>query len=295
MTHRDEWTTRACLTNRARPGFCVFIMASAVMVVTAASGCDGGFEGEVDDAPLAEAGATSAKHRANEASAHGRHHGRAGGLEHADRGQHRGDHGHDHGHHGDGWHHGHGHGHGHHDHDECDSDELSILVDTSLRAEAEDYVEPDGLRFEHGRIVDDEGANDFVLNQLILYDIPRRELRRVLRRWNGSVARELDEGGIDPAGYLVEVDPSTAEPGRFERDLERILGESPTGTLTFSSPEALATFTIAAAEAADGVTVGINMVMPPAGFDNGRVLEGPEGARSRQAAWGPTRRTRSTG
>ncbi len=172
-------------------------------------------------------------------------------------------------------------GHDHHDHDgdeDCDSPALEVQVDPSLSPEVEDYVEPDGLSFRHARITYDDGANDFISNQLVLYDVSTRDLRQVLRRWRGRVVREIAAGRPEPDGYLVEVDPSTAHPEHFARDLERILGERPTGTLTFSSDEALATVVIAAAEAAEGRTVGVNVVMRPAGLDNARVTEGPMGA-----------------
>jgi serine protease len=135
-------------------------------------------------------------------------------------------------------------------------------------------------------VADGEGGQfDFVENELVVMTADPTALKDLLVRRGGKVRQVLTEAIPAPmVGYLLQVDPTRADPSTLTADLATLNAAQPTGAaLSFSSPTGLALMAMSAAEAvANGntMTVGLNWLTTRTGFDDGTVDEasvGPSG------------------
>ena len=106
----------------------------------------------------------------------------------------------------------------------------------------------------------------FVENEIYLITDDPQDLVALQSRWPSTVLVEVDLDVFDTGAtqdrlYLLEVDPSAADPGRIRDNLEGLIPEL-AGTYSVSSETALRTLALAAIEIGDhGLRVGINPVL----------------------------------
>jgi hypothetical protein len=133
-------------------------------------------------------------------------------------------------------------------------------VDPSVVPAVASIEGPDGPR-PVAAAADDEGTvTSFVANEIIVATEERSIVDDILGQHGGTIISEtrLSDYGIDgPTTYIIRVDVATADLAGFGADMESI-GSG--GEITFSDNEAAGLVAIAAAGAAAGLPVGINVV-----------------------------------
>jgi serine protease len=140
---------------------------------------------------------------------------------------------------------------------------------------------PDGTPRRPAAIVDEYGHRGlFIEDELIVVSDDLKTLNAVLDRWHGEVVATIDPAEHDISGasrqHLVRLDPTAAD----SAELPGLLAElQPTRDISHrvSSERALQLFTVAALEAKDGLTVGINWLGTSADIPGGATLESPTG------------------
>jgi hypothetical protein len=128
---------------------------------------------------------------------------------------------------------------------------LSFVVDSSLETK-------EGI----ATIADSHGdRSDFAADELVVVTDDQAALEKLLERRNGKLIRSFDpaEYGLESLRprYLVHLDASSVDPARLTANLEA-LGVEARGEHRLSSREALGLFAVAADEAIEGMTVGLN-------------------------------------
>ena len=129
----------------------------------------------------------------------------------------------------------------------------------------------------------------FVENELWLSTDSASELAAFLERWDGAVVSEIDPdaAGFDmPKQYLVRVNPPLAEVDSFLNDLQS-LDPSSRSDIQVSSPEGLALLAAGAADAAAGMTVGVNWVGQGGDVSSRSTSEAPTGDTISGDAYAP--------
>jgi serine protease len=162
---------------------------------------------------------------------------------------------------------------------------LTIGVDDTLKPSMPETfrLDPDFPR-PLARVTDEFGnESDFVENELWVSTEDQGVLDGILNRWQGEVVSFFDPGefGIEnlPPQYLVRINTTLANVRRLARHLRRLNPES-SGKLRVSSSAGLGLLSAGAAEAIQGVQVGINWVGEPSSmFRDGVSLEAPHGTR----------------
>jgi serine protease len=149
---------------------------------------------------------------------------------------------------------------------------LSFVVDESLESVG-------GGKEGVATIADPHGdRSDFASDELIVVTDDGGALERLLERRNGEVLRSFDpaEYGFESLRprYLVHIDASTVDPERLTADLEA-LGVEARGEHRLSSKDALGLFAVAASEAVDGMTVGLNWLAQGATIRTRTTTEAP--------------------
>jgi len=153
---------------------------------------------------------------------------------------------------------------------------------------------PDGAPRQFAAVADDLGNRGiFIEDELIVMTADPKQLNGVLSRWSGEVVDTIDPAENDIAGmspqYLVRVDPTTADPAELPGLLA---GMHPARDIAHrvSSERALQLLTVAATEASNGLTVGVNWVASSADIPGGATREsitGPAGYNTDRAVyWG---------
>lgn len=150
----------------------------------------------------------------------------------------------------------------------ADADEVpppTFAVDESMTLQNATFPGLDGETDRPvARVEDAEGRGaEFVANELILATDDTEQLAALLERWSGEVVQEFtpDTEAIPdmPAVYLVRIDAPTTELDALAADLAAIDAQG-TGEHRVSSEQGLALIATAAADAADGVPVGLNWI-----------------------------------
>jgi hypothetical protein len=140
---------------------------------------------------------------------------------------------------------------------------------------------PDGTPRQLAAVVDDLGNRGvFIEDELIVMTTDPKELNGVLSRWSGEVVDTIDPAENDIAGmspqYLVRIDPTAADPAELPGLLA---GLSPARDVNHrvSSERAIQLLTVAATEASNGLTMGVNWVATGADIPAGATREGLTG------------------
>lgn len=112
-------------------------------------------------------------------------------------------------------------------------------------------------------IADERGSQaDFVRDELLITTDDKDALDAFLDRWNGDVLAfyDPDDYGLDgPRIFLVHIDTSLADAATLEEDI-RALDELSRGAHNVASQAGLDLLGAAAAEGADGMSIGVNWV-----------------------------------
>ena len=107
-------------------------------------------------------------------------------------------------------------------------------------------------------------VSTFVANEIMVQTGSQSALDAFLARTGGEVIFEADPGAAGIAGldkmYLVRVDLSTADLSTFTSDITALMPSDvkSAGQFAYSSEDGVSVFAMAAAEAADGLTVAVN-------------------------------------
>ncbi|MBE2223087.1 MAG: S8 family serine peptidase, partial [Anaerolineae bacterium] len=145
---------------------------------------------------------------------------------------------------------------------------FSYVIDSNVKPFQDELPGIDGgaprpltaVQDPHGTV------STFVVNEIVVQTDLDGILIGLLKRTGGEVLMEIDpsDAGITdlPKTYLVRVDLSTADTSDFVADIESLADSDiqSAGEFAFSSQSGVDVFSIAAAEAMDGLTVGINWV-----------------------------------
>jgi serine protease len=116
-------------------------------------------------------------------------------------------------------------------------------------------------------VMDPKGnVTTFVENEIMLQTDDASVLTDVLSETGGEVIYEIDPedyGFSDlPKIHLIQFDPSSADTGEFEKDIESLMDDNiqSAGLYTYSSENGVGSFATAADWATDGFTVTVNWV-----------------------------------
>jgi len=152
---------------------------------------------------------------------------------------------------------------------------------------------PDDTERRLAAVVDDLGNRGvYIEDELIVVTDDPKALNGVVDRWHGEVIDTIDPARKDIAGmspqYLVRVDPSGADTAELPEMLARL---NPTRDIAHrvSSERAIQLLTVAATEATNGLTVGINWLATGADIPSGATREsdtGPVGFNTGPVYWG---------
>jgi serine protease len=160
---------------------------------------------------------------------------------------------------------------------------LSFDVDPELKPaiDALPAWEPDGEPRRLARITDELGHEiDFVENELLLLTDDEDELDAFLERWDGEIVhttKPREEGGLDmPNSYIIRVEPTRGDPATLTANV-RTMDAASRGAHHVSTDGALRLIAAAAADAADGLTVGINPLFESHDFGDRQVEEAQTG------------------
>lgn len=159
----------------------------------------------------------------------------------------------------------------------------TLVVDNDLRppvAELPGFEdgEPRPLASVSGE--EGEEQANFIENELWISTNSKAELDSFLDRWNGKILQEFkpsDYGLSDLSNqYLIRVDSSTADASELSENLLK-LDPNSEGEHKVSSTEGLNLIVASAAEAANGVKVGVNWVSAGTDFFSRSTTEAPSG------------------
>lgn len=135
-------------------------------------------------------------------------------------------------------------------------------------------------------------VSTFVADEIVLQTDDTAVLSAFLARTGGTVLLEIDPAASGIAGlpktYLVRVNLSRADTGGFTTNIENLMDSSivSAGEFAFGSSAGVQVFSLAAEEAASGLTVGINWVSESAAIPTGS-SEAPNGPTLLGAAYDP--------
>jgi hypothetical protein len=116
----------------------------------------------------------------------------------------------------------------------------------------------------------------FVENELIYSTDDKAALEAFVKRWGGTVVRDLvpaDAGLRAPSLHLVRIDAKNANTEEMVSDLKK-LNPGRSGNLILSSDAGLALVGIATHEAAAGHPIGINFILSSTGYSDKNLTEG---------------------
>ena len=116
----------------------------------------------------------------------------------------------------------------------------------------------------------------FVENELIYSSDDKAALEAFVKRWSGTVVRDLvpsDAGLRLPSAHLVRIDARSGDTKQMVSDMKK-LNPGRSGNLMFSSDAGLALVAIASHEAAAGNPIGINFILSPTGYSDKNLTEG---------------------
>lgn len=137
---------------------------------------------------------------------------------------------------------------------------------------------------------DDEAQAEFIENELWLATDNQVELDSFLARWNGIVLKEFKPADYGLSGmsnqYLVRVDSSAADASRLSENLLKLDANSQ-GEHQVSSTDGLNLLVASAAEAANGLKVGVNWVSSSSNFLSKETTEAPSGPSLAGIAYDP--------
>ncbi|MFD0519388.1 S8 family peptidase [Paractinoplanes durhamensis] len=168
---------------------------------------------------------------------------------------------------------------------EPDPGPVIISVDEDAAKPASPPPPPwtDGIARPVAGLTDSAGVHsDFVADELILTSADPAAADALAKRWGGTVLIKNDPKIKDfVPQFLVRVEPGLADPSKLSDLLGKLNpGREQADALAVSSKAGLGLLTIAATEAVDGLTVGINWLAEPDGIANGSTNEaliGPDG------------------
>ena len=127
---------------------------------------------------------------------------------------------------------------------------------------------------------DDETQAEFIENELWLATENKVELDSFLARWNGKVINEFKPADYGLSGisnqYLVRVDSSAADASKLSENLLKLDANSQ-GEHQVSSTDGLNLLVASAAEAANGLKVGVNWVSSGSNILSKQTTEAPSG------------------
>ena len=163
---------------------------------------------------------------------------------------------------------------------------FSYVIDSSVKPSQDELPGIDGgaprpltaVKDPHGTV------STFVANEIVVQTDLDGILIGLLQRTGGEILLEMDpaDAGITdlPKTYLVRVDLSKADTSEFAANIESMMDSDigSAGKFTFGATSGVKVFSMAAAEAVDGLTIGINWVSDSLAIPNTSV----------EAANGPT-------
>ena len=163
---------------------------------------------------------------------------------------------------------------------------FSYVIDSSVKPSQTELPGIDGGAPRPLTAVKDPRGNvaTFVENEIVVQTDLNGILIGLLQRTGGEVLMEIDpaDAGITdlPKTYLVRVDLSKADTSDFAANIETMMDSDigSAGEFAFGEAAGVQVFSMAAAEAVDGLTIGINWVSDTSAIPN----------FSREAASGPT-------
>ncbi|MFO7678729.1 MAG: S8 family serine peptidase [Chloroflexota bacterium] len=171
---------------------------------------------------------------------------------------------------------------------------FSYVIDSSVKPFQADLPGFDGVTPRPLTAVQDPRGNvsTFVANEILVQTDLDSILIGLLTRTGGEVLLEIDPADAGITGldkmYLVRVNLDTADTSNFAADIESLMdsGIGSAGEFAFGDAAGVDVFSIAAAEAVDGLTVGINWVSQPGAIPTSS-LEAPNGPSMGGVAYSP--------
>jgi len=137
---------------------------------------------------------------------------------------------------------------------------------------------------------DDEAQVEFIENELWLATDNKAELDSFLARWNGIVLKEFKPADYGLIGisnqYLVRVDSSAADASKLSENLLKLDANSQ-DEHQVSSIDGLNLLVASAAEAVNGLKVGVNWVSSRSNFLSKETTEAPSGPSLAGIAYDP--------
>jgi subtilisin family serine protease len=171
---------------------------------------------------------------------------------------------------------------------------FAFTIDPSVQPAVAALPGPDGTVRPVGGAADPDGVvTSFVSNEIVVATDDRALLDSILDRYSGEILLETDPDAYGLAGptiYLLRVDVATAELEALAADLAAIGGDG--GTAVFSDGDSAGVVAIAAAEAAAGNPVALNIVGSGAAIPDltDEAPTGPSGYVPNVYEWGYMRR-----
>ncbi len=168
----------------------------------------------------------------------------------------------------------------------------TITVDTSLTPPVSELAgfedrEPRPIASISG---DDETQVEFIENELWISTDNKTELDSFLTRWKGKVLKEFKPADYGLSGiskqYLVRVDTSAADASKLSENLLKLDANSQ-GEHQVSSVDGLNLLIASAAEAANGLKVGVNWVSKGSDILSRQTTEAPGGSSLAGIAYDP--------
>lgn len=137
---------------------------------------------------------------------------------------------------------------------------------------------------------DDEAQAEFIANELWISTDNQAELNSFLTRWKGIVLKEFKPADFGLSGisnqYLVRVDSSTADTSKLSENLLKLDANSQ-DEHQVSSTAGLNLLVASAAEAANGLKVGVNWVSIGSNILSEQTIEAPSGPSLAGIAYDP--------
>ena len=168
----------------------------------------------------------------------------------------------------------------------------TIIVDTTLSPPVTELPgfgdgEPRPIACISG---DDEAQVEFIENELWLATDNQAELDSFLARWKGTVLKEFKPADYGLSGisnqYLVRVDSSAADASKLSDNLLKLDANSQ-GEHQVSSTDGLNLLVASAAEAENGLKVGVNWVSSGSNILSKQTTEAPSGPSLAGIAYDP--------
>lgn len=164
-----------------------------------------------------------------------------------------------------------------------DTRSYKVTVDATVRPFVDSVPNDDGQPRPVAALTDKSGIPAaFVENELIVSTSDAAALDALLKRWNGTIVKKVtpeDYGfAMDPI-YAIRVQTEEADASQLANDLGRLNADKNRNDVRVSSEAGRNLVAIAAGEAVDGMSIGLNFVHEPTGFRERDTREGAMASR----------------